>query len=250
MSMRRGGKIKAARRSGPDVATRQPSGVPLAGIFITFEGGEGSGKSTQIRRLADALTARGLDVVTTREPGGTPGADAIRHVVLSGAARHLGAQMEGVLFAAARADHLDVVIRPALARGAVVLCDRFHDSTRVYQASDDPEEGAFLARLEWATLNGVGPDLTIILDVPAEIGAERARLRRQDAEADRFEEEDLSVQAQRRERFLAIARSEPERCIVIDGQGDADEIAEDVLAAVEDRLDLDRLARHRERQET
>ena len=242
MSMRRGGKIKAARQLGPDVATRQPSGVPLAGIFITFEGGEGSGKSTQIRRLADALT--------TREPGGTPGADAIRHVVLSGAARHLGAQMEGVLFAAARADHLDVVIRPALARGAVVLCDRFHDSTRVYQASDDPEEGAFLARLEWATLNGVGPDLTIILDVPAEIGAERARLRRQDAEADRFEEEDLSVQAQRRERFLAIARSEPERCIVIDGQGDADEIAEDVLAAVEDRLDLDRLARHRERQET
>ncbi|MDY8110495.1 dTMP kinase [Fulvimarina sp. 2208YS6-2-32] len=210
----------------------------MAGQFITFEGGDGSGKTTQVRRLADALARSGIEVVTTREPGGTPGADAVRHVVLSGAARALGATMEAVLFAAARADHLALVIRPALARGATVICDRFHDSTRVYQVAASESDERFLDRLEDATLDGAFPDLTIILDVPAEIGFERARARRQDAVADRFEADELSVHESRRALFLSIANAEPERCVVIDGRGDEDEIAADILAAVEDRLGL------------
>ncbi|MER0239911.1 dTMP kinase [Fulvimarina sp. MAC8] len=210
----------------------------MAGKFITFEGGDGSGKTTQVLRLAEALRRSGHDVVTTREPGGTPGADAIRHVVLSGAAKDLGPNMEAVLFAAARADHLSSVIRPALEKGAIVICDRFHDSTRVYQAATDETDLNFLDRLETATLDGVSPDLTIILDVPAELGFERARVRRSEAAADRFEADELDIHAERRERFLAIAEDEPERCIVIDGRGEEDEIAEDIAAAVEDRLGL------------
>ncbi|EAU42524.1 THYMIDYLATE KINASE [Fulvimarina pelagi HTCC2506] len=210
----------------------------MAGKFITFEGGDGSGKTTQVLRLAKMLREYGFDVVTTREPGGTPGADAIRHVVLSGAARDFGPNIEAVLFAAARADHLDKVIRPALEEGAIVICDRFHDSTRVYQAATKDLDLAFLDRLETATLDGVAPDLTIILDVPAELGYERAKARRSEAEADRFESDALDVHAERRERFLAIAEDEPDRCVVIDGRGEEEEIAEDIVAALEDRLGL------------
>ncbi|MEN3791718.1 dTMP kinase [Fulvimarina sp. MAC3] len=210
----------------------------MAGKFITFEGGDGSGKTTQVKRLAETLRKSGYDVVTTREPGGTPGADAVRHVVLSGAAKDLGPNMEAVLFAAARSDHLSSVIRPALEAGSIVICDRFHDSTRVYQAATDETDIRFLDRLEVATLDGVSPDLTIILDVPAELGFERANARRSEGVADRFEGEEIEIHAERRERFLAIAEDEPERCVVIDGRGDEDEIAEDVLAAVADRLGL------------
>lgn len=210
----------------------------MAGKFITFEGGDGSGKTTQVNRLARALRNSGHDVVTTREPGGTPGADAVRHVVLSGAAKDLGPNMEAVLFAAARSDHLISVIQPALRQGSIVICDRFHDSTRVYQAATEDADLKFLERLEAATLDGVLPDLTIILDVPADIGFERARERRLKDAADRFEAEELEIHAERRERFLAIAEEEPDRCVVIDGRGDEGEIAEDILAAVEDRLGL------------
>ncbi|RFC66236.1 dTMP kinase [Fulvimarina endophytica] len=210
----------------------------MVGTFITFEGCDGSGKTTQVQRLAGLMRSEGYEVVTTREPGGTPGADAVRHVVLSGAAQSLGPNIEAVLFAAARADHLSQVIRPALEREAIVICDRFHDSTRVYQMGADETDQAFLARLEAATLDGVFPDLTIILDVPAELGVERARARRSASAADRFEGEEAEVHRKRRDRFLSIAENEPERCVVIDGRGDEEEIMEDIVAVIEDRLGI------------
>jgi dTMP kinase len=124
--------------------------VPKQGLFVTFEGGEGTGKSTQIRLLADRLRRRGVDVLVTREPGGSPGAEAVRHVILSGAAEEYGTRMEAVLFAAARNDHVEEIIRPALGSGAVVLCDRFMDSSRVYQGITGNLEPA-LCRI-WSAL--------------------------------------------------------------------------------------------------
>ncbi|KAB2863436.1 MAG: dTMP kinase, partial [Bauldia sp.] len=128
------------------------------GIFITFEGGEGAGKSTQIARLAESLRAMGHEVVVTREPGGSPGAEALRHVILSGAAEPFGPAMEAILFAAARADHVDQVIRPAVERGAIVLCDRFMDSSRVYQGVTGDLDPAFIGTLEKVTVAGMVPD--------------------------------------------------------------------------------------------
>jgi dTMP kinase len=131
------------------MATRSGIGVSLdTGLFISFEGGEGAGKSTQIRRLAERLRAEGREVVVTREPGGSPGAEAVRHVLLSGAAEPLGPRMEALLFGAARSDHVEQVIRPAVERGAIVLCDRFLDSTRVYQGVTGGLDPAFVAALE------------------------------------------------------------------------------------------------------
>ena len=186
------------------------------GIFITFEGGEGAGKSTQIRTLAVAIRETGRDVVVTREPGGSPGAEAVRHVLLSGAAEPFGPAMEALLFAAARSDHVEQVIRPAVERGAIVLCDRFLDSSRVYQGVTGNLEPAFMRTLEKVAINGMMPDLTIILDLDPEEGLRRATARRGDGSADRYEKETLEIHWQRREAFLAIARAEPERCVVID----------------------------------
>lgn len=207
----------------------------MTGFFITFEGGEGSGKTTQVVRLAEKLRAAGREVVTTREPGGSPGADALRHVILSGAAEALGPDMEAALFAAARMDHVDEVIRPALEAGKIVLCDRFHDSTRVYQglAGVDPE---LLHALEDASLAGLVPDLTIILDIPAETGLARARNRRGSDAADRFEREDASLHEERRQGFLAIADAEPQRCAVIDASRQPVRVAADIAFLVDERL--------------
>ena len=209
---------------GPDV-TR--------GVFITFEGGEGAGKSTQIARLACYLREQQREVVLTREPGGSPGAEAVRHVILSGAAEPFGASMEAILFAAARADHVDQVIRPAIERGAVVLCDRFIDSSRVYQGVTGGLEPSFMQALEKVAIGSTLPDLTIILDVDPEEGMSRAATRRGAAKIDRFEKEALAVQRRRREAFLEIARAEPQRCIVIDGARKPEDIAADILQAVE-----------------
>ena len=209
---------------GPDV-TR--------GVFITFEGGEGAGKSTQIARLASYLREQQREVVLTREPGGSPGAEAVRHVILSGAAEPFGASMEAILFAAARADHVDQVIRPAIERGAVVLCDRFIDSSRVYQGVTGGLEPSFMQALEKVAIGSTLPDLTIILDVDPEEGMSRAATRRGAAKIDRFEKEALAVQRRRREAFLEIARAEPQRCIVIDGARQPEDIAADILQAVE-----------------
>lgn len=203
------------------------------GVFITFEGGEGAGKSTQIARLANYLREKQREVVLTREPGGSPGAEAVRHVILSGAAEPFGASMEAILFAAARADHVDQVIRPAIERGAVVLCDRFIDSSRVYQGVTGGLEPSFMQALEKVAIGSTLPDLTIILDVDPEEGMSRAATRRGAAKIDRFEKEALAVQRRRREAFLEIARAEPQRCIVIDGARKPEDIAADILQAVE-----------------
>jgi dTMP kinase len=202
-------------------------------LFITFEGGEGAGKSTQIRMLADSLRASGHEVVVTREPGGSPGAEAIRHVVLSGAAEPFGAEMEAVLFAAARADHIDQTIRPALARGAIVLSDRFIDSSRVYQGVTGGLDQSFMEALERATVEDMMPDLTLILDIDPEEGLRRAGARRGASEADRFEKEGLSLHRRRRKAFLDIAKAEPKRCKVIDAGRPAEKIAADIMAAVQ-----------------
>ena len=157
--------------------------MPQKGLFISFEGGEGAGKSTQIHILAETLRGRGLEVVVTREPGGSPGAEAIRHVLLSGAAEAFGVRMEAMLFAAARNDHVEEVIRPALENGAVVLCDRFLDSSRVYQGTTGNLEPDFIETLQRIAVDGTMPDLTLIFDIPAVDGLARARKRADDGAA-------------------------------------------------------------------
>src|ERR1041384_7115126 len=149
----------------------------MAGKFITFEGGEGAGKSTQAASLAKRLEALGLHVVGSREPGGSAGAEAIRHVLLSGAAKPLGPHAEAILFAAARSDHLRQTIKPALERGQWVISDRFADSTRIYQGVLGNVDARLIARLEKITVGELGPDLTIILDLPPEHGLARVHPR-------------------------------------------------------------------------
>src|SRR5262252_9196384 len=162
----------------------------MRGRFITFEGGEGSGKSTQVATLVKRLTSLGVAVMATREPGGSAGAEAVRHVLLSGAAKPLGAHAEAILFAAARDDHVSQTIRPALDSGRWVISDRFADSTRIYQGTLGNVDTRLIARLEHITIADTRPDLTIILDVPVEVGLKRASWRRGQAAGDRFEAED------------------------------------------------------------
>ena len=203
------------------------------GFFITFEGGEGAGKSTQITRLAEKLRERGRSVVVTREPGGSPGAEAVRHVLLSGAAEPYGPVMEAMLFAAARSDHVEQVIRPGVERGAIVLCDRFLDSSRVYQGVGSGLDASFMARLEEVAINGMMPDLTLILDIDPEEGLRRATARRGEEQvADRYEKETLEIHRRRREAYLAIARKEPDRCVVIDSGRREEEVEASIAEAV------------------
>lgn len=205
------------------------------GCFITFEGGEGAGKSTQINRLADLLRRRGHDVLVTREPGGSQGAEAVRHILLSGQAEEFGVRMEAMLFAAARSDHVQQVIRPALAEGIIVLCDRYVDSTRVYQGVTGNLEPGFVRNLERVVVDGVMPDITLILDVPAESGLARARKRGSSDSTgpDRFEKEEIATHEMRRQAFRDLAQSEPKRCKLIDGTGSPDAVALAVLDAVD-----------------
>lgn len=208
-----------------------------AGLFITFEGGEGVGKSTQINRLADVLRRRGHDVLVTREPGGSLGAEAVRHVLLSGAAEEFGVRMEAMLFAAARSDHIEQVIRPAVAEGTMVLCDRFMDSSRVYQGVTGNLEPQFIQHLERIAVNGMIPDLTLVLDLPASVGLGRAKAREgKDAAPDRFEKEEVSTHEKRREAFLDLTRSEPERCKLINANQAEDLVALAILAEVDSIL--------------
>ena len=221
------------------VATQPPghSAKPIRGKFITFEGGEGAGKSTQIRFLENALSARGRKVLVTREPGGSPGAEAVRHVLLSGAAEPLGSEMEAILFAAARSDHVETVIRPALIGGTTVICDRFFDSTRVYQGATGNVDRAVLRRLEEVACEDCWPDLTLILDLDPAEGMRRAAIRASSTGGpDRFEKDDLVKQAARRLAFLEIAAAEPARCAVIDGSGSQEEVHARILSTVLVRL--------------
>lgn len=231
-------KKKTAAKSAPGSAAKPAPKRAVStgpGRFITFEGGEGAGKSTQVRRLLERLQGLGIDAVVTREPGGSTGAEIMRHLILSGAAKPLGPLAEAALFAAARADHLDATIRPALARGAWVVCDRFADSTRVYQGTLGDVDPGLIAALEAVTVGDTRPDLTLILDLPAEVGLARAAAR-SGSNADRFESEGLNFHRRLREAFRALAAREPERCVLIDAGAGVDTVAEAIWEAVSSRL--------------
>jgi dTMP kinase len=203
------------------------------GRFITFEGGEGAGKSTQVKRVAARLAGRGLEVVSTREPGGSPGAESIRDLVLNGAADRWSPVTETLLMYAARRDHIERVIRPALERGAWVICDRFADSTRAYQGAGGGADPAFIAAMETYVLEDVRPDLTLIFDLPPEIGLQRATARGGEM---RFESKGSVFHEKLRAGFLAVARAEPRRCAVIDATQSMDLVEEAVVAALDQRL--------------
>jgi dTMP kinase len=209
----------------------------MRGRFITFEGGEGTGKSTHVSLLADRLKALGIAVVATREPGGSPGAEAIRHVLLSGVAKPLGVETEAILFAAARDDHVRNTIEPALASGRWVISDRFVDSSRVYQGALGHLDQKLLHALERVTIGDLKPDVTFILDVPADVGLARAAKRRGEGEADRFEGESLAFHEQLREAYRVIALSEPLRCVLIDATEPKPAVADRIWKVVHDRFD-------------
>lgn len=229
------------------------------GRFITFEGGEGSGKSTQARLLAERLASlAAIDAVVTREPGGTPFAERLRAILLEAATGSRAPLAEALVFYAARADHLDAVIRPALDAGRWVVSDRFSDSTRVYQGHAGSLDHRMIDALELLVTQNTTPDLTVIIDVPADVGLARAAVRRRAEPSaaatqqravkegvqrgieglvpDRFEGRDIAFHRKLRDGFLAIAAKEPARCIVVDGQLTPDEVAERVWAAVIARL--------------
>jgi dTMP kinase len=209
----------------------------MRGKFITFEGGEGTGKSTQAGLLANKLESLGLGVLLTREPGGSPGAEIIRHVLLSGAAKPLGADAEAMLFAAAREDHVRCTIEPALAAGKWVVCDRFADSTRVYQGALGQVDRRLIKGLERVSIGDLLPDLTLILDVPVDVALERLALRRGDAVPDRFEAENVEFHEKLREAFRALAADEPERCVIIDASVPRVQVAKDIWDTVQAKLE-------------
>jgi dTMP kinase len=209
----------------------------MRGKFITFEGGEGTGKSTQAAMLALRLEALGLGVQLTREPGGSPGAEIIRHVLLSGAAKPFGPEVEAMLFAAARDDHVQCTILPALDASKWVICDRFADSTRVYQGILGKVDERLINRLERVSVGDLAPDLTIILDLPVEVGLERIKQRRGEATPDRFEAENMEFHQKLREAYLAIAAEAPSRCFVVDAGAAKEEVAKAVWDAVKARLE-------------
>ena len=208
--------------------------------FITFEGGEGVGKSTQVKRLLQKLQDRDIRAVRTREPGGTPKAEAIRSFILQGRSESWGAGAEAVLFAAARLDHVTQLIAPNLADGTWVLSDRFHDSTRAYQGLTGGVDDRLIAALERLALNGHAPDLTIVLDMDPEAAfkrvAERALEDGLALTGDRFEKEELDWHKRLREGFLAIARSNPQRCIVISAAQDEDDLEAAIWNVVSQRF--------------
>jgi dTMP kinase len=212
---------------------KRPSG---RGRFISFEGGEGSGKSTQIKKLAERLEALKLRAISTREPGGSAGAEIIRHLVLSGMGKLLGPDAETLLFAAARDDHVRTVIQPALNQGTWVLCDRFSDSTRAYQGRMGHVPTGLLNAMQRVTIGDLKPDLTIILDVPVEVGLRRAAARRGNRAPDRFESEDLKFHQDLRDAYREIAAAEPERCVLVDADANPDTVAAQVWTALRDRF--------------
>ena len=217
--------------------TEQAVQLPFGrGRFITFEGGEGSGKSTQIQKLARSLHVAKLRAIVTREPGGSPGAEIIRHLVLSGMGKLLGPDAETLLFAAARDDHVRTVIQPALAQGIWVLCDRFFDSTRAYQGRLGQVSPSVLNAMQRVTIGALKPDLTFILDVPVEIGLQRAAARRGEGTPDRFEGEDVKFHQDLREAYKQIAAEDPQRCVLIDATAAPDAVSARIWKALRDHL--------------
>jgi dTMP kinase len=204
------------------------------GRFITLEGGEGAGKSTQIRRLGARLRGAGLDVIETREPGGSPGAEEIRGLLLGGGVDRWDDVTEALLMYAARRDHLARTIWPALARGQWVLCDRFEDSTRAYQGAGSGLGRAVIDALGQVARGVFAPDLTLILDLPVPVGRDRAVARR--GLNDRFEQRDDGFHERVRQGFLAVAAAEPDRCAVLDASQPLDAVAEAIARTVGQRL--------------
>jgi dTMP kinase len=216
--------------------TDTPTTPPPRGRFVSFEGGEGAGKSTQIKILADRLEAEGKRVIVTREPGGSPGAEIIRHVVLSGMGKLLGPEAETLLFAAARDDHVHAVIAPALDQGIWVLCDRFSDSTRAYQGRLGHVSPELLNAMERVTIGRLKPDLTVILDIPVSIGMRRAAARRGNDVPDRFEAEGIAFHQGLRDAFRQIAADEPQRCVLIDANADSKIVSNNIWGVLRRRL--------------
>jgi len=206
------------------------------GRFITLEGGEGAGKSTQVRLLAAALEDAGLTIVTTREPGGSPGAEEIRKLLLNGETGKWDAIAELLLHYAARRDHLLRTIRPALDRGDWVICDRFFDSTMAYQGYGLGLGTATVEQVRTVAIGEMRPDLTIVLDLPIEIGLARAGARDGDGAQNRYERMDRDFHQRLRDGFLAIAQSEPARCVLIDAARDVDTVQAQIRRAVTERL--------------
>lgn len=204
----------------------------MTGLFITFEGGEGSGKSTQIRRLAARLDAEARPVLVTREPGGTPEAEAVRALLVSGDVARWTAKSEALLNYAAREQHLEQVIRPALAQGRIVLCDRFMDSTRAYQGYAGGCDLGFIDALEKAVVGTTRPNLTLIFDLAPAVGLARAHERGDAVAEDRYERKGLAFHKKLREGFLDILRRDPKRCRLIDAAQEVDAVAEDVWSIV------------------
>lgn len=207
-----------------------------AGRFISFEGGEGAGKSTQIARLAAFIEVAGLTVKRTREPGGAPGAEQIRALLVEGEIDRWDPLAETLLHMAARRNHLEAVILPALATGAWILCDRFADSTEAYQGYAQGVDLTLIRTLRQAVVGGSEPDLTIVLDIPVEVGLARANSR--DSRAGRYERMDIALHRRVREAFREIALASPDRCVVIDATGLPDAIEAEIRHCVTSRFPL------------
>lgn len=205
--------------------------------FITFEGGEGAGKSTQVKRLAAAFKAAGITAVTTREPGGSEGGEAIRNLVVSGSVDRWNDTTEALLFMTARYDHVERLIKPAMAEGTWVLCDRFYDSTYVYQGMVKGVGTQWLDTLYAHLFGNFGPDVTLLLDLPAEVGLKRATVRGNDAES-RFERMGLAFHTRLREAFLGRHQADPQRVLKIDASQSPDEVHEAIIAVLNARFNL------------
>lgn len=212
--------------------------MTLPARFVTFEGGEGAGKTTQIKRLGEKLAQAGIAAIATREPGGSPGAEAIRSLLVAGEVGRWDPTTEAFLMIAARRDHWLKTIKPALDQGKWVLSDRFHDSTRAYQGHGRGVADADIEALRRLAIGGTAPDLTLILDLPVAdgLGRAQARLKAKASGEDRFERMDTSFHERMRQGFLAIAKAEPKRCVVIDARADMDAVHAAVVAAVNERL--------------
>jgi dTMP kinase len=201
------------------------------GRFITLEGGEGAGKTTQSALLAEALSARGVAVVRTREPGGSPGAEVLRGLLLGGSI-DWSPQAETLLHFAARADHVAKTVRPALDAGSWVVCDRFFDSTMAYQGFGQGADRDYIS--EQIRLLGIGPDLTIMLDVPEAVAS--ARMRQRGGDADRYERQDAAFHGRVRQGFRDIAAADPRRCVLLDATGDIQTVHSAIMTAVLSRM--------------
>jgi dTMP kinase len=208
------------------------------GLFITLEGGEGTGKSTQIKRLAESLTAKGYDVVTTREPGGTPEAEKIRDLLVKRDGGAWTPLAEALLLFAGRTMHVETLIKPAIAAGKIVISDRFADSTRAYQAFGHGFSLETIEKLNTLALGEFKPDLTFILDIPVEAGLARAGKRIADTSSaeDRFERLGLAFHERMRQGYLTIANDEPARCVIIDAAREINTIAKELEKTALERL--------------